>query len=149
LAKYLSELLAKHWNRGSSYVENSNHLVERLSELQLTEKDRLASFDVVSLFTNVPVNDTMEIIRKRFQFQEATFQLIELCLTTTHFSYNNELFETNDGIAMGSSLSPIIAEILMDEVEIGILKKSKQTPKIWLWYVDDVFIIWEHDEEAL
>jgi hypothetical protein len=149
LAKYLSELLAKHWTRGSSYVRNSIHLVERLNGLQLTDRDRLASFDVVSLFTNVPVKDTMDIIRRRFQFQEATYELIELCLTTTYFKFNDEIFEQTDGIAMGSPLSPIIAEIFMDEVETGILQKTTRKPKIWLRYVDDVLLIWEHGEEAL
>ena len=76
---------------------------------------------MVSLFTNIPVNDTMDIIRRRFRFQKSTYKLMELCMTTTYFMFNNESYEQTDGVAMGTSLSPIVAEIFMDEVETRIL----------------------------
>ena len=50
---------------------------------------------------------------------------------------------------MGSPLSPIVAEIFMDEVETRILEKSTRKSKNWLSYVADILIVWERGKEEL
>ena len=38
-------------------------------------------------------------------------KLVEVCLKTTYFVYNSEYFEQLEGAAMGSPVSPIVANI--------------------------------------
>ena len=50
---------------------------------------------------------------------------------------------------MGSPLSPIIADLYMEQFERDVKVLSENKPKIWLRYVDDIISIWEHGREAL
>ncbi|KAJ8910459.1 hypothetical protein NQ315_008872 [Exocentrus adspersus] len=53
------------------------------------------------------------------------------------------------GMAMGSSLSPIMSNIFMEHFEETYVKSYINKPKIWWRYVDDVFSIWPHGQDNL
>ena len=67
--------------------------------------------------------------------------LLEFCLTNTYFSFQGKLYEQKDGAAMGSPISPIAANIFMEDFENRALATSPCTPKIWKRFVDDAFTI--------
>lgn len=50
---------------------------------------------------------------------------------------------------MGSPLSPVVADIFMEEFEQKALESTRLKPKLWLRYVDDVLVIWPHGEKRL
>ncbi len=50
---------------------------------------------------------------------------------------------------MGSPLSPIVANLYMKAFEKRALDTSAQKPNLWIRYVDDVFAIWPHGDQAL
>jgi hypothetical protein len=49
---------------------------------------------------------------------EAIMELMEVCLTTTYFQAD-KFFQQKDGMATGSSLSPIMSNISMEYFETG------------------------------
>ena len=51
-------------------------------------------------------------------------KLVSDACTKTAFSFNNNLYEQTDGVAMGSSLGPVLANIIMTELEnqVGTIK---------------------------
>ncbi|XP_011858751.1 PREDICTED: uncharacterized protein LOC105556278 [Vollenhovia emeryi] len=63
--------------------------------------------------------------------------------------FQGEFFEQTTGAAMGSPISPIIANIFMEHFENEILKKALLKPSTWFRYVDDTFVIWNHGSETL
>ena len=82
----------------------------------------MVSFDVKSLFTSVPLEKTIDIASERIYFRKEIVtiltknemkNLLILCTKNVHFAFNNEICIQNDGIAMGSSLGPILAGIFM------------------------------------
>ena len=80
--------------------------------------DNLASHDVVSLFTNTPVKESLDIISTRLEqvsdWQDTTMlekddilELLEFVLTTTYFAFRGEIYRQKFGTAMyGKSSFP-------------------------------------------
>lgn len=70
LAKFLAkhfQSYAKEAEEAESYVKNARHFIERITDITLEPGYLLVSFNVVSFFTNIPVDDSMEIIRRKHQ----------------------------------------------------------------------------------
>ena len=64
LSKYLAQLLSPL--RESEYtIKNTKHFVEKTKTEHIPNDHLLVSFDVKSLFTNVPLDETIEIILNR------------------------------------------------------------------------------------
>ena len=125
LAKHLADILTPWSGKGTSYIKNSQHFVERAKEIEIQPGDLLVSFDVVSLFTNVPIDEACEIIGDilkdddtlpgRTQMtSEEIVELTKLCLTSTYFKFQGKFYEQKEGQAMGSPLSPITSNIFME-----------------------------------
>ena len=70
LSKVLLNILTPLVGKTDSFIKNSKDFVEKSKTIVLTETDRLVSFDVESLFTNVPVPETLKIIEDRLSKDE-------------------------------------------------------------------------------
>ena len=97
----------------------------------LKVKFRFVSFDVTSLFTNIPLCKTVNFILKCiYKDKHITTSLSKCTLkklllntcTKTPFSFNDQLYQQTDGICMGSPLGPTLADILMTTFEEEIVK---------------------------
>ena len=74
---------------------------------------------------------------------------MELCLQTTYFKFQNQLYEQTDGVVIGSPLSPIIANLYMEYIKEKLIQSAPFQPAPWIRYVDDTFVIWQRSEEQL
>ena len=72
--------------------------------------------------------------------------LLNLCLTSTYFHYNGKHYKQLYGTAMGSPVSVVVAEIVMQNIEEQALPSYKRTIPLWLRYVDDTFTTLHKDE---
>ena len=140
-------------------MRNSADFVNQIHQISLEETDVMASFDVVSLFTRVPVNEALLVISQRLQQDETLMDrtsipipdlcaLVELCLKSTYFQFGKSFYEQVEGAAMGSPLSPIVANIFLEDLETRALETSAWKPKMWRRYVDDV-LVWPHGDQLL
>jgi hypothetical protein len=50
---------------------------------------------------------------------------------------------------MGSSLTPVVSNIYMKHFEKLALDSTQYKPSLWLWYVDDMFVVWPNSPEQL
>ena len=111
---------------GSVHVENDEVLV---------------SFDVSSLFTNVPVGEAVSIIRERLR-EDGTLgdrtslspewiaDLLEMCLRSTYFSFGGNFYEQKEGAAMGSPVSAVVANLYMEFIEELALETAPTRPRL-------------------
>jgi len=65
LAIFLHKILTKSLPPHFSQINNSLQLIDKLSGLHIPDDHCLASFDVVSLFTNVPTDMILQIVREK------------------------------------------------------------------------------------
>ena len=110
----------------------------------------LVSFDIVSLFTKVPVDLAAKVARERLTADQSLadrtalsaneiVSLLEFCLGATYLSYRGEMFQQVFGTAMGSPVSVTVANLVMEDVEQTALTFSTIQPPFWKRYVDDTF----------
>ena len=64
LAKNLDDFIKPNINV-SHTVNSTNAFIEKLQEFQFSSSDHSASFDVSSLYTNVPLDETIDLIAKK------------------------------------------------------------------------------------
>ena len=155
LAKYLAGLLSPFLGKFShSHLLNSLDFKNRLQEFATNNSLynlTMVSFDVTSLFTNVPLQDVLDFLVQKNR--EGLFQtdvpidvfvkLIELCVNNNYFAFSNKFYKQTFGVAMGSPLSPVLANIYMEYFESVLLASAGMVPPLWLRYVDDVFCLWD------
>lgn len=148
IAKYINNSL-KHCMHYNYQIKDSWNFVEYIKKLENIPNDhKIVSFDVSSLFTNIPIDLAIKIIRNKWDLISAHTSLteelfnnaIKLCLETTYFRYNDEFFQQIFGVPMGSPLSGIIANIVMEHIEEQIIKSLPFKLLFYKRYVDDIII---------
>ena len=112
----------------------------------------LLSLDVSSLFTNIPSKLVIERLEKRclliHQNCKIPFNEIVNCskflFENTFFSFNGSVYQQIEGTHMGSPISPLFADIVMNDLEVYCLKKLKTDhnciPLFYYRYVDDTIL---------
>lgn len=160
LAKHLSKIINPLTGQSESYIKNSFEFTTKIKEIDVDKDDKMISFDVVNLFTKVPVNETLELLFKKLSEDETLSErtnipiqeicnLTEMCIKNTYFQFEEQFYEQIEGMAMGSPLSPVLANIFMEDFEKEVLKTTTLKPRLWLRYVDDTFVLWPHRLEDI
>ena len=151
------------WNPLSPLVpndyswKNTFSFVSQIKNANLSRK-LLVSYDVTSLFTNIPFQEIIDIainlifshnpklnitkkeLKKHFLF--ATSQ--------THFIFNSKFHNQIDGVATGSLLAPVLANIFMSFYESKWLNEyNLSKPKFYLRYVDDILAAFDKEQDSL
>ena len=67
--------------------------------------------------------------------------LLEFCLKNTYCSFQDQFYEQVEGAAMGSPVSPIVANLYMEYLEQKALSTASNLPRFWYRFVDNTFVI--------
>ena len=155
LAKFLTELLDP--------IIPKEHCAKDLFSFceeiqQVSNNDNfLVSYDVCSLFTSTPLQETIEIaVEVIFEnnpqlkiTKRELKQLFSFATSGTHFMFSGSFYDKIDGISMGSPLGPVLANLLMGYHEKKWLQEfDKGKILMYKRYVDDIFCMFENEKDA-
>ena len=157
LAKFLVPLL-EPFTKNRYTLVNSREFKEKIV---CQDSDLfMVSLDIESLFTNIPVEETINIILNKI-FIEPDFlyhsfnrpqvkKLLELAVLDTVFIFNGNAFKQVEGMAMGSPLGPTFANIFMCSLEESMLDEYplRFHPLSYNRYVDDTFGLFKNEYDA-
>ena len=112
----------------------------------------MASFDIESLFTNIPLDETINIcVNNVFGNKKSVMgllkkdfkQLLTLSVKSSCFVFNNVYYQQVDGVAMGSPLGPTLGNLFFVNYESKWLKECSVqfAPKYYPRYVDNIFLL--------
>ena len=152
LSRYLSKILAPLIGNSDSFVRSSSQFVSFITSKTINPDERLVSFDVVSLFTKVPVELALDVANRRLSSDDTLpscsnlsvqelLCLLEFCLKATYLCFRGRFFKQTYGTAMGSPVSVSIANLVMEDVEERALASYDIQLPFWKRYVDDVFTV--------
>ena len=149
LARYLANNLSP-LSCSEYTVSSSKEFTEIIKPTSIPENFKLVSFDGKSLFTNFPLDTAIDIILKHI-YDKQGFKtniqrkdmkdLILLCTRNVHFTFNDNICIQTDGVAMGSPLDPVLAGIMMVELESTMVQKLNNHISFWKRSVDDTFTV--------
>ena len=127
-------------------IKNTRYFVEKSKKEHIPNDHLLVSFDVKSIFTNVPLDETTEIILNRIydkneistdRTKSEMKELLNLCTKSVHFTFDGNIYVQKDGVAIGLPLGPVLANIFMVELERSVIPTLMDKMKCWTGYVDD------------
>ncbi|BHF61964.1 hypothetical protein SprV_0100494400 [Sparganum proliferum] len=134
-------------------LSSSTQCFEKLKRVILLSSDVMVSFDVTPLFISflqdLAVQTIELLLREKYDEKESGFghakiiQLLKFCMKT-YFTFDGTMCERMKGTAMGSSISGLIAEAVLQRLESLVFSHYK--PKFWARYVDDTFVVIERDQ---
>ena len=131
-----------------------------IRNLEIANDDMLVSYDVSSLFTNVPLDETIQLLANRAFTNNWFSTTYDLNLTKTGivdlvsvatkgqlFQFNGALYEQTDGVDMGFPLGPLLANVFMSHIEENLEREGK-LPSSYRRYVEDTLTIMPNIETA-
>ena len=162
VAKELARIIKPLVGSTEHHVNNFKEFIEEIKKIKLEEGECITSYDVSALFTSIPKPSALDIINNKL-LQDADLQnntnmttpniieLLDFCLNDTYFTFQGVFYQQTKGAAMGSPVSPKVANIFMEAFESRALSTAVHPPKFWRRYVDDTCVIQDqaHKEEFL
>ena len=121
-----------------NHVKNSSEFTRTIKDKRVEEDEEMRSCDVTALFTSVPVEKAISVIRQRLMNDESLpdrtslspddiAALLTLCLKCTYFTFRGHFYLQIHCAPMGSPVSPIVCNIYMEEFENHALATHDDT----------------------
>ena len=151
-SKLLAHIISPIQNNNGFTVQNSIQFTKEINDIAIADDEVMVSLDVISLFTAIPVQKAFDYIRKKLEGDNTLssrtnididdiISLLSYILSSNHFIFEGNTYKQIHGCAMGSPVSPIVANIYMESIEEMAINQTPALPKVWKRFVDDSFSI--------
>jgi hypothetical protein len=148
---FVGHFLKKYCHHFDSILTDSLSLIKTLETTKFDMESKLFTVDFKSLFTNIPCEHAIELMKEvafmhqtECQNMHFVIELLEITLKFNAMEFMGEIFVQIFGIAMGTNIAPILANLYLAMLEKKLKDQTKNDSKmIWpcLWkrFIDDGF----------
>ena len=120
------------WAARRGHILNNVDFKEKLrnySSANNSDDFTMLSLDVQSLFTQVPLSDVLDFLERKANAGLFTpsipfnhfRRLIEICANNCFLEWDGDIYRQTFGVAIGSPLSPVLANLYMEYFETEFL----------------------------
>ncbi|KAK9882602.1 hypothetical protein WA026_022230 [Henosepilachna vigintioctopunctata] len=147
IAKYVTEILTTSYDTSNAYfTRDSFDFALFVNGLILPKDFVIVSWDVVSLFTNITFTMTKQCIVDKWTDIEPNcpiprddfLEMLKFIFDTTIFSFGGVYYKQREGTPMGSLVSPIIAQYVVDYILNKSLEQFPFQVPFCKKFVDDI-----------
>lgn len=151
VSKFIEYYLKRKSNQHPAFLKDTDDFLSKIRSIETSPNDLLITLDVDNMYTNINVDQGIQAVREALDsplsLYKYVLELLEISLKTNDFQFNGDTFLQLCGTAMGRDYAPSVANIFMAKWECEALAKCPLKPKVYLRYLDDIFIVWEHGKE--
>ena len=150
ISSFADSLLQPIAQKQESYIKDTTHFINFIDNTPLPDGAVLATFDICSLYTNIPQEEGIEVVCQYYQehYQSKTpiptqslGDLMRLILKENSFKFNDKHYLQTHGIATGLKMAVAFAVIFMAHIQKQLLAISPHKPLIWKRFIDDIFSV--------
>jgi len=121
----------------------------------------LATIDVKTMYLRIPQEEGVQRVLDRIYShpkppplqRQALEELLSFILADNFFEFAGHVYRQTCGVAMGTRCAPSFANLFMAQLEDEFFDERERLelpmPSLWLRFLDDVLMIWEHQLSAL
>lgn len=153
LGLWVDDKLQQVAKQMSSYIKSSYELKQQLMQLQLPPNCYLFTADAKSMYTNIPTNFAIQVIRRYLKDNSHKFPDLpipavvaglSIIMKNNYFRFGDTIWKQLKGTAMGTPPAPPYATIFYGALEEKLLPDPRFQPNLIFYrrFIDDVFGIW-------
>ncbi len=150
LAKWLVRKFSEFDPPEGKFVKNAMDFVKKIKDVKIEEDEVMVSFNIVSLYPNVPLPEAIQAISDWLNTTNANdvqkdtlIDATRLCMYQNQFQFRNKFYKLRKGTSMGNPLSCFVSNTFMCHFENEL---GNALPRVWWRFVDDVFAIIKKSE---
>ena len=149
ISKDIANILKPYGKLKEHHTHNSKSCSTFICQQKVELDEIRVSFDVISLYTTIPIDQVLLIVKDLPEHDNkladkillSSRENLDILLHTTYFKFNGDFYQKTGGAAMGGPTSAIVSEICMQSLETTASTTADHPPKVWKCNVDYVFPI--------
>jgi hypothetical protein len=154
ISEFVDTIIAPYVQQQSSYIRDTQDFLDKIKNIKVDQRTILATIDVTALYTSIPHDEGIKAIHDILTEQnhqtpptECITKLTEMVLKNNIFRFKDVCYLQIQGTAMGTKMAPSYANLFMAQLETKFLSNQPCTPSVWLRFIDDIFLVWDHPRE--
>ena len=140
ISKYITNILKPYGKLKQQHTHSSKSFFAFICQQNIERDEIMVSFDVTSLYTTIPIDQALLIIRDLLEHDEKfadrtllspprqILDLLDILLRTTYFKFNGDFYQQTDGAAMGGPYT----KLKKDPTSSIVSKVTKNQKPTWL-----------------
>lgn len=148
MSGFLGKILSNIVGQSKYHVKDSFHFQKFIKHQTVPNDFMLVSLDVISLYTNIPIDLALKVVGDNWSKIEKLTKLpkkeflygVEVCLRSTFFQFEDLFFQQVSGLAMGGPISAVIANLVLESAEKELMSTLPFKCIFYKRFVDDCLL---------